>query len=591
MLGRSCSGHPLHYHKFPDGEVRIAYQPSGPEGGWVEHSVEVDPSVHVPAGVTAQGFSLIEGRLEPGCAYRDCHVGTNGACVSKSSEVMRAAVSTRRERLYFPMTILQHDFGDGRGYVPARRHPNGGGVVDVLATVPLTTCVPVDACVYGPAVVPNLTSIIHGNYSPDSSWQLFDVAESGVKVYAQVHDFGLGPVRAHQHPNGGGWVADSSQVAEDAYIPETSAVYGNSVIASGVMLPPDMEVRSSVLHRSPPHRPYVSHEFYPRKGTAIFTVCEQDFGGKVELWYSHPRGGGWVACSASVPEGAYIPRNVKIGPSTRVEKGVEFGEIEGHVSLSYCTVSSVKHIKAGIYEGKHFGEDGVTPLNAEVHVQSFPREELTACANASEKKEVEEGYHDFGDGEEVRAKVNRNSDSTIESLDNLSRDTSRLHNVHLVGGGKELQQQMSQNNQPVIPIPPPPSPLANIGSKLAEAGTKAVQRQIAAEAAKGLAHVSKEVLVKAGLPMPTSPFGEKLLEVAVPVLLVAITEFLAPRLNGAQAAIAEKASSVATLAIEGVAQETIAELTSALMPVMLQLVSYSYEQVTSGGDAPAGARE
>ena len=31
-------------------------------------------------------------------------------------------------------------------------------------------------------------------------------------------DFGNGPVPAHQHPNGGGWVADTAHVDDTAYV-------------------------------------------------------------------------------------------------------------------------------------------------------------------------------------------------------------------------------------------------------------------------------------------------------------------------------------------------------------------------------------
>ena len=31
-------------------------------------------------------------------------------------------------------------------------------------------------------------------------------------------DFGNGPVPAHKHPNGGGWVADTAKVADTAYV-------------------------------------------------------------------------------------------------------------------------------------------------------------------------------------------------------------------------------------------------------------------------------------------------------------------------------------------------------------------------------------
>ena len=39
---------------------------------------------------------------------------------------------------------------------------------------------------------------------------------------------GNGPVPAHQHPNGGGWVADSAHVAATAFIGKTAWVYGDA---------------------------------------------------------------------------------------------------------------------------------------------------------------------------------------------------------------------------------------------------------------------------------------------------------------------------------------------------------------------------
>ena len=47
-----------------------------------------------------------------------------------------------------------HDFGDGAGPVPARKHRNGGGWVAATAIVEDTAMVAVDAVVYGRAIVP-----------------------------------------------------------------------------------------------------------------------------------------------------------------------------------------------------------------------------------------------------------------------------------------------------------------------------------------------------------------------------------------------------------------------------------------------------
>jgi len=44
-------------------------------------------------------------------------------------------------------------------------------------------------------------------------------------------DFGSGPVPAHQHPNGGGWVADTATVSETAYVGPDAKVYDNAVVS------------------------------------------------------------------------------------------------------------------------------------------------------------------------------------------------------------------------------------------------------------------------------------------------------------------------------------------------------------------------
>ena len=43
-----------------------------------------------------------------------------------------------------------------------------------------------------------------------------------------MFDFGYGPVPAHQHKNGGGWVADTAMVAETAFVGPNARVYGNA---------------------------------------------------------------------------------------------------------------------------------------------------------------------------------------------------------------------------------------------------------------------------------------------------------------------------------------------------------------------------
>jgi len=44
-------------------------------------------------------------------------------------------------------------------------------------------------------------------------------------------DFGNGLVPAHQHSNGGGWVADTATVSETAYVGPNAVVSGNARVS------------------------------------------------------------------------------------------------------------------------------------------------------------------------------------------------------------------------------------------------------------------------------------------------------------------------------------------------------------------------
>jgi len=44
-------------------------------------------------------------------------------------------------------------------------------------------------------------------------------------------DFGNGMVDAHRYPNGGGWVANTAQVAETAYVGPDAEVFGNARVS------------------------------------------------------------------------------------------------------------------------------------------------------------------------------------------------------------------------------------------------------------------------------------------------------------------------------------------------------------------------
>ncbi len=43
---------------------------------------------------------------------------------------------------------------------------------------------------------------------------------------------GCGPVEAHTHPNGGGWVADTALISPNAFIGRDTEVFGNARVYS-----------------------------------------------------------------------------------------------------------------------------------------------------------------------------------------------------------------------------------------------------------------------------------------------------------------------------------------------------------------------
>ena len=58
-------------------------------------------------------------------------------------------------------------------------------------------------------------------------------------------DFGDGPVPAHQHANGGGWVADTASVAVTAYVGPDARVYDNARVSGNARVYGDARDRKS----------------------------------------------------------------------------------------------------------------------------------------------------------------------------------------------------------------------------------------------------------------------------------------------------------------------------------------------------------
>lgn len=58
----------------------------------------------------------------------------------------------------------------------------------------------------------------------------------------QTFDFGNGPVPAHQHKNGGGWVADTAHVDSSASVGPAARVYGSAQVFDNAKILNDAKV-------------------------------------------------------------------------------------------------------------------------------------------------------------------------------------------------------------------------------------------------------------------------------------------------------------------------------------------------------------
>ena len=73
------------------------------------------------------------------------------------------------------------------------------------------------------------------------------------QMKAQMHDFmdGKGPVPSHIHTKGGGWVADTANVYNSAYIGPDARVSGNAWVHDNALVSGDARVKRGVYAYTP----------------------------------------------------------------------------------------------------------------------------------------------------------------------------------------------------------------------------------------------------------------------------------------------------------------------------------------------------
>ena len=243
------------------------------------------------------------------------------------------------------------DFPGSSFSVAANRHSNGGGWVATTAQVHETAFVHKDALVWSFAKVHEYANIckgahvhgktivkknatvipganIYGNVVIEPV--LFDFGNGSVYAYrcegtwfsqketlcqfdkkdpdpyaVGVYDFGYGPVPAHKHQNGSGWVADSAKVDSRAYVGPNAVVFNDAVVFGHSRIEDRAVVHGKIVLINGTVSGNEVH-------CSQHTVKKFDFGNGPEPAQKHPNGGGWVADTATVHSTAYVDPTARV---------------------------------------------------------------------------------------------------------------------------------------------------------------------------------------------------------------------------------------------------------------------------------------
>lgn len=120
--------------------------------------------------------------------------------------------------------ILNVDFGDGQGEVPAHQHLNGGGWVAETAYVAPECYVGRHATVFGNAKVEG-KSIINDHAKVYGDCQIYGSA----KVYGNAEVYGTAQVYDQAKVSGKAKVYGNARVLNNAMVYDDSEVYGNAI--------------------------------------------------------------------------------------------------------------------------------------------------------------------------------------------------------------------------------------------------------------------------------------------------------------------------------------------------------------------------
>jgi len=149
-----------------------------------------------------------------------------------------------------------------------------------------------------------------------------------------IYDFGYGPVSAHRHSNGGGWVADTATVADTAHVGLNACVSGNAYVSGNSRVSGNAQVYDNA---------YVS-------GNALVYGNAEVFGYAQVHGNSRVFGYALVSGNAKVYDNAYVSGNSRVSGNALVSKTpVRISRSDGYDFVIVPCADNVDRIIAGCH--------------------------------------------------------------------------------------------------------------------------------------------------------------------------------------------------------------------------------------------------
>ena len=224
---------------FPGSGVPVKVHRHSNGGGWVADTAKVESSVYVGRNATVRGRAKIYGKaiVRGDATVKDSATVKENAVVQDSALVMDNAIVCGGASLW------------GKSVVYGNAKICGTAVLDKYAVFGGNSTI--NSGVHRYHYEENATNVSLRNNGDDEIKPNVNKVDIDVIIHKKpetkkesvmpiflMYNFqdGNGPVPAHRHPNGGGWVANTSTVDDSAYVGPHAAVFGRARVLENAYL-------------------------------------------------------------------------------------------------------------------------------------------------------------------------------------------------------------------------------------------------------------------------------------------------------------------------------------------------------------------